>query len=145
MMSDSLGFPLRLNMHTSRQPCVRKCLRRPEECSRHSLKFWVEESTAHTPQLRIKCLISTPIVIWTMHMEANVIFYSTVMTTICNTRGHLMSSTLWHAVEGVSTFPQIVIKYFQVQTLKTLTTLNISRSRHWKPWQHQHKWCSWWL
>ena len=48
----------------------------------------------------------------TYHFEAGVwflgkmgideIFFSMGMTTICNTLGRSMSSTLWHAVEGVS-------------------------------------------
>ena len=34
------GFPLKQNMHTSRPPCVRKCLQRPEECFRYYSSFW---------------------------------------------------------------------------------------------------------
>ena len=34
------GFPLKQNMPTSRPPYVRKCLQRPEECSRYNLSFW---------------------------------------------------------------------------------------------------------
>ena len=107
------GFPLKQNMHTSRPPCVRKCLQRPEECFRYNLSFWsrgvIARQNGHW---------------WNIFQHG----YDNYMQ-----HAWPLDELNPLACCGRGEWPLIHL-YFNFNS--------IFRSGHWKPWQYQHKWCS---